>query len=91
MATKKRFAFVDGLSGMFLPKQRVATKAGETLLTDSNVNHVSTEIEKSIRILSEGSGKVILVVDQLDLLLAAGGDQISASGLGDMLLRLREV
>jgi len=82
---------VDGLSGMFLPKQKVATKVGETLLSDSSVNHVSTGIEKSIQTLKEGGGKVVLVIDQLDLLLAAGGDLISVGVLGDMLLGLREV
>ena len=76
---------------MFLSKPKVTTKAGETFLNDSNLNHVHAEIEKSIQMLNEGGGKVVLVIDQLDLLLAAGGDQISVGALGDMLLRLREV
>jgi len=34
---------------------------------------------------------VVLVIDQLDLLLAAGGDQIGAVAIGEMLMGLREV
>jgi elongator complex protein 6 len=40
---------------------------------------------------TERGGNVILIVDQLDLLLAAGGDEITAMSLGEMLLGLREV
>ena len=82
---------MDGLSGMFIPKQKFTTKVGEKILTDPALTHVSEQIEKSIHMLSEGGGKVVLVIDQLDFLLAAGGEQVSVGGLNDMLLGLREV
>jgi elongator complex protein 6 len=95
LAVKKRFQFVDGLSGLFLPKQlRTAPgRVGEKALSDPSLASVSREIQSAIQVLrdSEGAGKIVLVIDQLDLLLAAGGDQIGSVALGDILMSLREV
>jgi elongator complex protein 6 len=92
---KKRFQFLDGLSGLFLPKQlrAVPGRVGEKTLSDPNLASVSGEVQNAAQALrnSEGTGKIILVIDQLDLLLAAGGDQIGSVSLGDMLMSLREV
>jgi elongator complex protein 6 len=95
LAFKKRFQFVDGLSGLFLPKQLRAApgRVEGKILSDPSLASVSREVQNTIQALknSEGAGKIILVVDQLDLLLAAGGDQIGSVSLGDMLMSLREV
>ena len=95
LAAKKRFQFVDGLSGLFLPKQLRAApgRVGEKTLSDPSLASVSRDLQNAIQPLrnSEGAGKTLLVVDQLDLLLASGGDQIGSVNLGDMLMSLREV
>ena len=92
---KKRFGFVDGLSGLFLPKEQKVRvgKLGEKIIRNPALANVSEEIQTAIESLKGGQerGKVVLVVDQLDLLLAAGGDQIGAVGLGELLMGLREV
>ncbi|KAG9245354.1 hypothetical protein BJ878DRAFT_21889 [Calycina marina] len=91
LIASKKFAFVDGLSGLFSPNQAPTTRSGEILLRDSELSYVSGELQQSIRSLSEGGGKVIMIIDQLDLLLAAGGDQVSVEGVCDKLLELREL
>jgi elongator complex protein 6 len=86
---------VDGLSGLFLPKQQMAMvgKSGEKILSNPALTSVSEEIRDAIQTLKDGQQghKIVLVIDQLDLLLASGGDQIGAVGLGEMLMGLREV
>jgi elongator complex protein 6 len=86
---------VDGLSGLFLPKQQMAMagKSGEKILSNPAFTSVSEEIQDVIQTLKDGQEgrKIVLVIDQLDLLLATGGDQIGAVGLGEMLMGLREV
>ena len=94
MAATKRFAFIDGLSGLFVSKQRASpTNVGERILSSPSLDVVSEEIRGAIQALKDASGgsKVLLVVDQLDLLLAAGGDQIDAVNVGEMLMGWREV
>lgn len=82
---------MDGLSGLFLPK--TSTGGGEKhILSSPELEPVSGEIWRTIQSLKNvGGGKVVLMIDQLDLLLAAGGDQIGAVKLGEMLTGLREV
>ena len=80
---------MDGLSGLFLSKQRV--RPGEKVLSDASLSSVERDIQQAIQALGEGGGKVVLVVDQLDFLLAAGGEQVGAVSLGEMVLGLREV
>jgi len=83
---------VDGLTGLFLPKTSVEN-ARENALSSSDLAEVSGEIQRTIQSLKDanGGGKVVLVIDQPDLLLAAGGDQIGAVAIGEMLMGLREV
>lgn len=86
---------MDGLSGLFVPKQQrgAPLRVGEKILSSPELESVSVEVQKAIHLLkaaSEGS-KVILVVDQLDLLLAAGGNGVGIVGLGEMLMGWREV
>ena len=92
---------MDGLSGLFLPKQQqrnaptpLRGSSGEKkILINPELQSISGEVQKAIEGLKEGSPgcKVVLVVDQLDLLLAAGGDGVGAIGLGEVLMGWREV
>lgn len=66
---------------------------GEKVLSSPKLESVFGEVQKAIHGLREGSpgSKVVLVVDQLDLLLATGGEEVGAVGLGELLMGLREV
>jgi elongator complex protein 6 len=55
---------------------------------DSVFEAIKTEI---IALKSQAGNKVLVVIDQFDLLLAAGGDGINAVSLGEMVMGLREV
>lgn len=37
------------------------------------------------------AGRIVLIIDQLDFLLAAGGDEVTAVGMGQLLMDLRQV
>lgn len=88
---KKKFAFVDGLSGLFLPKQQRQTvrRSGEKVLIDSGLGSISEEISNVIKNLGDAE-KVVLVIDQLDLLMATAGDQVGVMDVTDLLMGLRE-
>jgi len=95
LATQGRFAFVDGLSGLFLPGTEMG-KDGEVVLKSAEPGRVYEDILGAVRPLQiEGdgshSGKVLLILDALDLLLATAGLNASPVRLGDMLMDLREV
>ncbi len=66
---------------------------GSVVLGNSALASVTATIQEAIRGLQDarGSRKILLVVDQFDLLMAAGGDQIRAVDLSGMLMSLREV
>jgi elongator complex protein 6 len=94
VAAKKRFTFIDGLSGLFLPSQgKAATTKEARVLNSPRLSSVSEEIKGAIQTLknSEGGGRVFLIIDQLDLLLAAGGADIGPVDLQNMLVELQEV
>ena len=95
LALKKRFTFVDGLNGLFLPRQPSATvRTGrEKVLVQPGLESVAKEIQDSIEALqnSQETGKLLLVIDQLDLLLAARGNEVGAVELEEMLMGFREV
>ncbi|KAG0650514.1 hypothetical protein D0Z07_3287 [Hyphodiscus hymeniophilus] len=95
LVTKKRFAFLDGLTGLFLkaPQKPSSTKGGGVVLSKSDLASVHEEIRQALESLKgreDAEDKVLLVVDQIDLLLAAGGDGITANRLIEMLMGLRE-
>lgn len=73
----------------------MAQRAGHAVLRSSDLSIVSQDLSNAISQLDggqkQGGSKVALVVDQLDLLLAAGGEQVSAGKLMEMLMGLREV
>lgn len=83
---------MDGLTGLFLPKTS-AVKTGGNVLGNPELPAVSSEIQHAVQSLkaASGEGNVFLIIDQLDLLLAVGGDRIGAVNLGEMLMGLREV
>lgn len=94
LAAKKKFTFVDGLSGLFLPKQNpISDREKDKILVSAGLQDVSKQILASVQQLKgpEDGGKVLLVIDQLDLLLAASGEGVDAVGTGNMLMGLREV
>lgn len=86
---------MDGLSGLFLPGQG-SEKDGEVVLRSAEPARVYEDILGAVQSLQSGedgrrSGKVVLIVDALDLLLATAGANTSSVELGDMLMDLREV
>lgn len=96
--SSKRFIFVDGLSELYLPsslaKQMTSAKQDGiiTLRDGMNISGIKDGIMSAIRtVQTSGTAKVVLIVDQLDLLLAAGGDAVSVAAVEDMLMELREV
>ncbi|KAI6361423.1 hypothetical protein MCOR25_006516 [Pyricularia grisea] len=98
LGRKGRFGFVDGLTGLFTSTPSGATNAQPPgpspnwpqLSWDkrTGVNGIQAAIRASIDSLRATSQKVMLVIDQPDLLLAATGATVS--GLHDMILELRE-
>ncbi|KAH8802683.1 hypothetical protein F5884DRAFT_903322 [Xylogone sp. PMI_703] len=96
LGSQGRFVFVDGLSGLFQPQGRtgVLEKGKGTVLASTDPQALLKDIERAIQQLrsssSQNEGKILLVIDQLDLLLAAGGDAITPASLGDLLMSLRE-
>lgn len=75
-----------------MPKQTTPTAGRvDSVLTSSNLQNISEQILNSIRELRASQGeRVLLVMDQLDLLLAAGGKGMDAMSVGEFLLGLRE-
>jgi elongator complex protein 6 len=65
----------------------------ESVLSGPDLADVSLEIQRSIQSLKEAVGeeKIVLIIDRLDLMLAAGGDKIRAVNIGEMLIGLQEV
>jgi hypothetical protein len=82
---------VDGLSGLFLPKQKSGIGVGEMVLSSPGLKSVASEIKQAIQSLQESGGEVVFIVDQLELLLAAGGEHVTAVEITEMLLGFREV
>ncbi|KAI1501679.1 hypothetical protein F5X99DRAFT_382160 [Biscogniauxia marginata] len=95
---KGRFIFVDGLSDLFSassghqPKPPATNASGSRLLSSATAHALRKELEDAIiQIQAVGPERqTVLVVDQLDLLLAASGDDFSCNTLQETLLDLRE-
>lgn len=85
------------MSGLFLPGQEKPnlrkSENNLTTFTIPSLVNVSEVIQNAIKTLkdTQGTAKIVLIVDQLDLLLAAGGDIVSAVEIGELLMNLREV
>ena len=89
---------MDGLSGLFAPHNGVKTTdtalegGGRAVLRDARLEGVERVILgaiESVNRQSKDRGKVLLVVDGLDMLLAA--TDTDAQAMSDMVLELREV
>jgi hypothetical protein len=65
--------------------------ADANILQSSDVPSIHATIKKAIKSLQGGGGKVVLVIDQLDLLVATSADEAITVALGDMLMDLRQV
>ena len=64
------------------------------ILGKSDLASISDEIKRAVetlRVGQDGGTKIMLIVDQVDLFLATGGDHVTTSGVEEMLLALREV
>ncbi|KAF4907209.1 hypothetical protein CGCVW01_v012618 [Colletotrichum viniferum] len=84
-----KFVFVDGLSGLFSNAAPPPTK-GRRTLRGAKIPDVQRELEAAVADVSGGGGKVILVVDQPDFLLAATGEEVGGLVVKNMLLDLQE-
>ena len=96
LATKKRFLFIDGLSSLFLPStSRAAPRDDPSLIQGNDLARIASKIKNAIQALRAQGGNVVLVVDGLDFLLASsmgdGRDGVTASGLGEAVMELRQV
>jgi hypothetical protein len=83
---KKNFSFVDGLEGLYVSQS-------QTQKVMKSTDQIIQSIRNAIRSLQSYSsgGKTVLIIDQLDLLLALSGEELSPVQLSDILLDLREV
>ncbi|KAJ3956479.1 hypothetical protein N0V92_006955 [Colletotrichum tropicale] len=81
--------FVDGLSGLFSNTAPPPTK-GRRTLRGVKIPDVQRELEAAVADVSGGGGKVVLVVDQPDFLLAATGEEVGGLVVKNMLLDLQE-
>jgi elongator complex protein 6 len=95
LSAMKRFTFIDGLSGLYLPHLGPPTSTSEAhnTLRSADLASIQSQIQEALRTskANNDNGKVILVIDQLDLLLATSCDKISAVAISNMLLELRQV
>lgn len=92
---KGKFAFVDGLTALYLPPgEAKSSSPWQVRLTNHRLGDVRRTLHAAVDgMIAKGAGRVVLVIDQLDLLLATAGAQDEGAGLGvrEMLLDLREV
>ncbi|KAI1212846.1 uncharacterized protein F4807DRAFT_352853 [Annulohypoxylon truncatum] len=97
LARKGKFVFVDGLVGLFQTPPAHATKyssenAPGKVLSNITLQQLYKELDDAIARVQRSSPeqKTVLIVDQLDMLLAASGGQVSSQGLRETLLDIRE-
>lgn len=78
---------MDGLSGQISSTN--TTSKREKVLRSTRVNDVEREIGQALGELR--TQKKVLIVDQIDALLAISEDDVTSSKLSNMILSLREV
>lgn len=78
---------MDGLTGLFSPKP--TSVGGEISLSGLQLDDIASQIGKALAGLK--TTKRVLIIDQIDTLLAVGGDKIDALGIQNLVLSLREV
>jgi elongator complex protein 6 len=96
-----RFVFVDGLTGLFLPPPSGAAAAekkeappGWTVkLGSPRVEDVGRVLHSVVDGMLAAGGKVVMVLDQVDVLLATAGEEEGgmATRLGEVIMDLQEV
>lgn len=95
LVSQKRFLFLDGLTGLYLPNQQAPHESSDQdkILENPTLSGVAGEIQIAVKLLHSGipGSKTILIIDQMDLLLATGGNKITPVNLEEMLLGLRHV
>jgi len=74
-----------------VPTRARPSVADANILQSSDVPSIHAAIHKAIKSLQGEGGKVVLVIDQLDLLVATSADKEITVALGDMLMDLRQV
>lgn len=95
LSKQQRFKFVDGLSGLFsgglLPGARAPSGAvqGQHLLRSATVTELQQVVNAALQTCA--TRKVVLIMDNPDLLLAAAGDALLGEALREALLNIREV
>lgn len=82
------FAFVDGLNGLFAVQSNMESPNAQ--IKAGGANAIQGAIMEGLKRL-KGGGKCLLVIDGLDIVLAAGGEACTTSALHDMLMELRQV
>ncbi|KAI0848235.1 hypothetical protein F5Y00DRAFT_96088 [Daldinia vernicosa] len=95
---KSKFIFVDGLSSLYCASstrpqgQPQDTVTGRQILSVASLHHLRKELEDAVAQVQRSTSKqrTVLISDQLDLLLAASGNDISSQALRDTLLSIRE-
>jgi elongator complex protein 6 len=101
-ARSNRFVFIDGLTGLFSGDQAknpgMGSSSGrlgdgnpkaERILRSSRLADVQAGINAALAQLQ--TSRKILVIDQIDALLAASEEDVTSAAVSSMLLSLREV
>ncbi|KAH7304917.1 hypothetical protein B0I35DRAFT_145292 [Stachybotrys elegans] len=85
-----RYAFVDGLTGLFAGDASSSTTGNskERVLRSNKLDDISKELQAALGNVT--ASKKILIIDQLDVLLAASGDDLTSIAVQNLVLLLRE-
>lgn len=85
-----RFTFVDGLTGVYGDSKPQASSARkERVLQSTNLTDIQKEIEGAIGDLR--ASRKVLIIDQLDTLLAVTDESTTSLTLQNLVLGLRSV
>ncbi|KEY68658.1 hypothetical protein S7711_00536 [Stachybotrys chartarum IBT 7711] len=83
-----RFVFVDGLTQLFNGDQNSGGPPKQRVLGSSSIDHLAKYCTAALADLK--TTKKIIIVDQLDLLLAASGEDVTSTQMQNLVLVLRE-
>ncbi|RDA91446.1 hypothetical protein CP533_6270 [Ophiocordyceps camponoti-saundersi (nom. inval.)] len=83
---RRRFAFVDGLSGLFVSPPK---NSSDRILTSPDLSYVMTNIIQALDHDVDASPRKVLIIDQIDVLVATTG--LASEAMQSALLSLREV
>ncbi|KAI1803652.1 hypothetical protein F4811DRAFT_320741 [Daldinia bambusicola] len=97
LTRKGKLIFVDGLSRLFFSSSNPTLghsldNVGKKALSVASLQHLRKELEDAVAQVQRSAPKqrTIFIADQLDLLLAASGNDTSSQALRDTLLSIRE-